>query len=53
VPAAPGPTHDVVNPDESEPGTYNDRVLMERDPFAIIEAATIAGFAVGASKGWI
>jgi NADH-quinone oxidoreductase subunit F len=53
VAAEQGPKHVVVNADESEPGTYKDRVLMERDPFAIIEAATIAGFAVGASKGWI
>ncbi len=43
----------VVNADESEPGTFKDRVLIENDPFAVIEAATIAGFATGASKGWI
>ncbi|GMQ78351.1 MAG: NAD(P)H-dependent oxidoreductase subunit E [Anaerolineae bacterium] len=43
----------VVNGDESEPGTFKDRYLMEGDPFAIVEAATIAGYAVGASKGWI
>ncbi len=43
----------VVNADESEPGTFKDRVLIENDPFSIIEAATIAGFATGASKGWI
>ena len=43
----------VVNADESEPGTFKDRVVMENDPFALIEAATIAGFAVGATKGYI
>jgi NADH-quinone oxidoreductase subunit F len=43
----------VVNGDESEPGTFKDRCLMEEDPFAVIEAATIAGYAIGAEKGWI
>ena len=43
----------VVNADESEPGTFKDRVLIENDPFSVIEAATIAGFATGATKGWI
>lgn len=43
----------VVNADESEPGTFKDRVLIENDPFAVIEAATIAGYATGATKGWI
>ena len=48
-----GPKHVVVNADESEPGTFKDRILLENDPFAVIEAATIAGFAVGATRGWI
>ncbi len=43
----------VVNADESEPGTFKDRHLMELDPFAIVEAATIAGFATGAQKGFV
>ncbi len=47
------PKHVVANCDESEPGTFKDRVLMENDPFALIEAMTIAGFATGASSGWI
>ena len=47
------PKYVVVNADESEPGTFKDRVLMENDPFAVIEAATIAGLATGATKGWI
>ena len=45
--------HIVCNADESEPGTFKDRVLLEQDPFAVIESMTIAGFATGASKGWI
>ncbi len=47
------PKYIVCNADESEPGTFKDRVLMENDPFAIIEAVTIAGYAVGAEKGYI
>lgn len=51
---APGrPKHIVVNADESEPGTFKDRILLENDPFTLIEAVTIAGFATGAAKGWI
>src|SRR5260370_30735510 len=50
----PGAVHYVVcNADESEPGTFKDRVLMQGDPFALIEGLTIAGFAVGAEKGYI
>ena len=45
--------HIVANGDESEPGTFKDRVLMEEDPFSLIEAATLAGYAVGAENGWI
>jgi NADH-quinone oxidoreductase subunit F len=47
------PHYVVVNADESEPGTFKDRVVMERDPFAVVEALTIAGFAVGAVQGYI
>ena len=47
------PKHVVANCDESEPGTFKDRVLMEQDPFAVIETLTIAGMATGASNGWI
>ena len=45
--------HIIVNADESEPGTFKDRVLMEEDPFSIVEAMTIAAYAVGAENGWI
>ncbi len=51
---APGTVkHVVANADESEPGTFKDRVLLEDDPFAVIESATLAGYAIGAQKGWI
>jgi NADH-quinone oxidoreductase subunit F len=43
----------ICNADESEPGTFKDRVLMEADPFAIIEGMTIAAVATGAQKGYI
>jgi NADH-quinone oxidoreductase subunit F len=43
----------LCNADESEPGTFKDRVLMESDPFALIEALTIAGFATGSERGYI
>ena len=47
------PKHVVANCDESEPGTFKDRIVMEQDPFAVIEAMTIAGLATGANNGWI
>jgi len=43
----------ACNADEGDSGTFSDRLLMEGDPFGLIEAMTIAGFAVGASKGYI
>ncbi len=43
----------ICNADESEPGTFKDRVLMEGDPFALVEAMTIAAFATGCEHGWI
>ena len=53
VAGEPGPRHLVVNADESEPGTFKDRVLMEHDPFSLIESMTIGGYAMGAEQGWI
>ena len=47
------PKHVVANCDESEPGTFKDRIVMEQDPFAVIETMTIAGLATGANRGWI
>lgn len=43
----------VCNADESEPGTFKDRVLMEEDPHRTIEGLLIAGYAIGANKGYI
>jgi NADH-quinone oxidoreductase subunit F len=51
---APGqPKYIVCNADESEPGTFKDRILMEEDPHRIIEGMIIAAYAVGASQGYI
>jgi len=47
------PRYVVCNADESEPGTFKDRVLMELDPFAVIEAITVAGVTVGAERGFL
>ena len=47
------PHYFVCNADESEPGTFKDRVLMEHDPFAVIESLTIAGYATGSEKGFL
>jgi NADH-quinone oxidoreductase subunit F len=47
------PKYVVCNADESEPGTFKDRVLLEGDPYAVIEAMTIAGFAIGANQGYV
>ena len=43
----------VCNADEGEPGTFKDRLIMEGDPHSVIEAMVIAGYAVGANKGYI
>jgi NADH-quinone oxidoreductase subunit F len=52
--AAPGsPKYVVCNADESEPGTFKDRVLLLDDPHSVIEGMVIAGFAIGASSGYI
>ena len=47
------PHYVVCNADESEPGTFKDRILMEGDPFAVLEAITIEGFATAASRGYV
>jgi NADH-quinone oxidoreductase subunit F len=50
----PGRRHYLIcNADESEPGTFKDRILMEGDPFAILEGMTIAALATGAQQGYI
>ena len=43
----------VCNADEGDSGTFADRMLMEGDPFLLIEGMTIAGLAVGATKGFV
>ncbi len=43
----------ICNADESEPGTFKDRVIMKGDPFALVEAITINGLAVGAERGYL
>ncbi|MEX0698783.1 MAG: NAD(P)H-dependent oxidoreductase subunit E [Acidimicrobiia bacterium] len=49
----PAPRYLVCNADESEPGTFKDRVIMEGDPFSVLESMTIAGYATGSSRGYI
>ncbi|HTK45363.1 MAG TPA: NAD(P)H-dependent oxidoreductase subunit E [Patescibacteria group bacterium] len=54
VASQPAQPHYVVcNADESEPGTFKDRVLLELDPFAVVESMTIEGFATAATKGYL
>ena len=51
---APGEQKYIAcNADEGDSGTFSDRILMEGDPLGLIESMAIAGFAVGASKGYI
>jgi NADH-quinone oxidoreductase subunit F len=47
------PHYLICNADESEPGTFKDRVIMEGDPFSLIEAMTIAAYATGCEHGYI
>jgi NADH-quinone oxidoreductase subunit F len=47
------PHYLVCNADESEPGTFKDRVIIEQDPFAVIEAMTICAFATGCERGYL
>jgi NADH-quinone oxidoreductase subunit F len=51
--ASARPHYFICNADESEPGTFKDRVLMEGDPFAIVEAMTIVGYAIGSERAYI
>ena len=43
----------VCNADEGDSGTFSDRMMMEDDPFVLIEGMTIAGLAVGATAGYV
>jgi NADH-quinone oxidoreductase subunit F len=47
------PHYLVCNADESEPGTFKDRVVMEGDPFSLVEAMTIAAYATGCEQGYV
>ncbi len=47
------PRYLVVNGDESEPGTYKDRIMMERDPHQLIEGILIACYAIGCSQAFL
>jgi NADH-quinone oxidoreductase subunit F len=52
--SAPGePKYVVCNADESEPGTFKDRVLLEEDPQRVLEGMLIAAYAIGAQQGYI
>ncbi|HEY7472423.1 MAG TPA: NAD(P)H-dependent oxidoreductase subunit E [Gemmatimonadota bacterium] len=54
VSTAPARPHYLVcNADESEPGTFKDRALMEEDPFAVVESMTIAGYATGCEQAYL
>jgi NADH-quinone oxidoreductase subunit F len=49
----PGPRYVICNADESEPGAFKDRVLMDGDPFRVVEGLILACYAVGAQQGFI
>ena len=49
----PRPTYVICNADESEPGAFKDRVLMDGDPFRVIEGLLIACYAIGAEHAFI
>ncbi len=51
--ASDAPKYVVCNADEAEPGTFKDRAILEEDPFSLVEAMTIAGFAAGAERGFL
>jgi NADP-reducing hydrogenase subunit HndC len=54
VAAAQGsPKYVICNADESEPGTFKDRLILEGDPHSIVESMIISAYAVGANKGYI
>ena len=53
VSSAASPKYVICNADESEPGTFKDRVLMEGDPHAIVEAMAIAAYAVGCERAYV
>ncbi|HSO38964.1 MAG TPA: NAD(P)H-dependent oxidoreductase subunit E, partial [Labilithrix sp.] len=48
-----GEAYVVCNADEGDPGSYIDKYLMERDPFAVLEGVALAGLAIGAQRGFV
>jgi len=53
VPKTPGPKYLVCNADESEPGTFKDRLIIENDPHQLIEGVILASYAIGAHVAFI
>lgn len=53
IPKGVLPTYLVVNADESEPGAFKDRELMERNPHQLLEGVAIAAYAIGCQKAFI
>jgi NADH:ubiquinone oxidoreductase subunit F (NADH-binding)/NADH:ubiquinone oxidoreductase subunit E len=49
----PGPRYIVVNGDEGDPGSYIDRLLLQRDPHRVLEGTALAGLAAGATAGYV
>ncbi|TLN02807.1 NADH-quinone oxidoreductase subunit F, partial [bacterium] len=49
----PGPRYLICNSDEMEPGTYKDRVLLERNPWHLVEGLTLAAYVLGVSHAFI
>jgi NADH-quinone oxidoreductase subunit F len=52
-PEGPGARYVVCNADEMEPGTFKDRLLVERDPHGLVEAMALTGYALQAGTGFI
>jgi NADH-quinone oxidoreductase subunit F len=48
-----GPRYLICNCDEMEPGTYKDRVLLENNPYSLIEGMVLAGYAIGVSRAFV
>ncbi len=51
--ANPKPRYLICNADESEPGTFKDRIIIERDPHLLVEGMIISAYAIGAEEGYI
>ncbi len=49
----PSPSYLICNADESEPGTFKDREIIERDPHLLLEGIAIAAYAIGANVAYI